>query len=79
MIKRLLRVWLRLKICKEIGACVLNHDKLFDWIYNAPISQWPVRLYCIRRFQYYAQIEPTEERINELLEKAKELSNVIYK
>lgn len=46
MIKRLLRTWLRVQLHSRIGEAI-NFEEAFLWIYNSPIHEWKLRLYCI--------------------------------
>lgn len=46
MIKRLFRTWLRVKLYKKIGDSK-NFERAFSWIYDSPIFEWKLRIYCI--------------------------------
>lgn len=47
MIKRLFRTWLRVQLYKKIGESI-NFEEAFLWIYNTPIFEWKLRIYCVR-------------------------------
>lgn len=47
MIKRLFRTWLRYMLYKSIGEPT-NYKQIFEWIYDSPIWEWNLRIFCIR-------------------------------
>lgn len=44
-LKRLRRRWLRKQVAEME---IYDDDRLFNWIYNAPYTQWNLRLWCAR-------------------------------
>lgn len=65
------RLWLRTKIHEIIGLPEENtFEKIFNWIYQAPIYEWEGMLYC---FKYAAKSRIHWGEYNEALNDAKEL------
>lgn len=79
MIKRLFRKHLRRDLVIEHGASHPQFEEIFNWVYEAPILEWRIRMFCV-----YKTLEILEEEYGELrqrrfigtrvnLDKAKEL------
>lgn len=54
VIKRILKNWLRKRIIEIHGTCSTHEsvscmERRFQWVYNAPITQWNDRLWCLPR------------------------------
>lgn len=65
------RLWLRTKIHEIIGLPEEStFEKIFNWIYQAPIYEWEGMLYC---FKYAAKSRIHWGEYNEALNDAKEL------
>ena len=47
MIKRLFRKHLRRDLAVEFGAAHTQFEEIFNWVYEAPILEWRIRMYCI--------------------------------
>ncbi len=45
MIKRIFRKRLRLKIYTDYGASCPDFEEIFNWIYEAPLWDWKIRLH----------------------------------
>lgn len=54
LINKMLRKWLRKRLIDKLGTCnteksVSYMEGFFLWVYDAPITQWKDRLWCIPR------------------------------
>ena len=47
MIKRLFRKHLRRDLVTYYGASHPQFEEIFNWVYEAPILEWRIRMYCI--------------------------------
>ena len=47
MIKRLFRKHLRRDLAIEFKASHPQFEEIFNWVYEAPILEWKIRMYCI--------------------------------
>ena len=47
MIKRLFRKHLRRDLVEEYGASHPQFEEIFNWVYEAPVLEWKIRMYCI--------------------------------
>lgn len=59
MIKKLFRKHLRRLLVEEYGASHPQFEDIFDWVYEAPILEWKIRMYCIHN-----TVEPLYEEAN---------------
>ena len=59
MIKRLFRKHLRRMLVEDYGASHPQFEEIFNWVYEAPILEWKIRMYCIHK-----TIEPLYEKVN---------------
>ena len=84
MIKRIFRKHLRRDLVIEYGAPCPDFEEIFNWIYEAPILEWRIRMYCvwntkerIETKDQYGQVKSSKQVIR--LGKAKELLGFISK
>lgn len=59
MFKQLFRKHLRRLLVEEYGASHPQFEEIFDWVYEAPILEWKIRMYCIHN-----TVEPLYEESN---------------
>lgn len=78
MIKRIFRKHLRRDMVIEYGASCPEFEEIFNWIYEAPILEWRIRMYCVSKTRErietkdkYGQIKSSKIVIR--IDKAKEL------
>lgn len=64
------RLWLRTEIHEITGCITEDFEKIFDWIYYAPIYDWGGMLYC---FKHEAELKNRSDNYAKVLEKAKNL------
>ena len=53
MIKRIFRKRLRRNIVIHFGSSHPDFERVFKWIYKAPIWDWNIMLFCIRQTAEY--------------------------
>ncbi len=78
MIKRLFRKHLRRDLVIEFGASHPQFEEIFNWVYEAPILEWRIRVYCIHETIKWLDVKDGYKLKGEIdhiiqLDKAKEL------
>lgn len=78
MIKRLFRKYLRRDLVIEHGASHPQFEEMFQWVYEAPILEWKIRIFCVRQTIEWLDVKDGYKLRGEIdhkirLDKAKEL------
>lgn len=84
MIKRIFRKHLRRDMVIGYGASCPDFEEIFNWIYEAPILEWRIRMYCVSKTRErietkdkYGQVKSSKIVIR--IDKAKELLRFLSK
>lgn len=78
MIKRLFRKHLRKLLVEEYGASHPQFEDIFNWVYEAPILEWKIRMFCVHKTIEWLDVKDGYKLRGEIdhlirLDKAKEL------
>lgn len=78
MIKRLFRKHLRRDLVTYYGASHPQFEEIFNWVYEAPILEWRIRMDCIHKTIKWLDVKDGYKQRGEIdhiiqLDKAKEL------
>lgn len=78
MIKRLFRKHLRRDLVIYYGASHPQFEEIFNWVYEAPILEWRIRMDCIHKTTKWLDVKDGYKKRGEIdhiiqLDKAKEL------
>lgn len=60
-------------IIQEFGVHLPEFEEIFEWVYEAPILEWKIRLYCVSYYYHRSQSRTIDFR------KAHELLSLISK
>lgn len=81
MIKRLFRIWLRWTLFKKLSKSCTNWEEGFIWVYNLPVWEWNIGIYCIERtertYWHDAHYDNIKRKVS--VEEAQKLLNFFHK